>query len=277
MTSNGRSNDSTARPRASHGLEIEERFGYAQAIQAGATVHVSGQVPRDAAGVAISEPGLEAKLGHAAANLESALKQLGCTLADLVAVNVHVAAGGEEEPGQAAELCRRHFGAGGPATTLVHAAELNNPEYLVEVSAVAIAPATANGGESVERVNVTTGSPPEKQLGRSDAVRAGDTVYIAGQASWDAVGEDFPTQYRDAIERFVEVAGAAGAKRDDVVSMHVYVTEMPGQSDWDTVIELHHELFGQGVNRPASTMIGVPRVSVEGARVEISGVAVVGS
>lgn len=277
MAASGRSNATPARPRASHGLAIEERFGYAQAIRAGSTVHVSGQVPRDADGVAISEPGLAAKLGHAVANLESVLAQLGCALTDLVAVNAHVVDGAEDHPGQAAELCLRHFGAGGPATTLVHAAELNNPEYLVEVSAVAIAPATANGGVSVERVNVSTGSPPEKRLGRSDAVRAGDTVYIAGQASWDAVGEDFPTQYRDAVERFVEVADAAGAKRDDVVSMHVYVTEMPGESDWGTVIDLHRELFGNGANRPASTMIGVPRVSVDGAAVEISGVAVVGS
>jgi enamine deaminase RidA (YjgF/YER057c/UK114 family) len=108
-------------------------------------------------------------------------------------------------------------------------------------------------------------------------VRAGDTVYIAGQPSWRAVGADFPTQYRDALERFVDVAKAAGADRDDVVSMHVYVTEMPDGADWDTVIDLHRELFGAGVNRPASTMVGVPRVSVEGALVEISGVAVVGS
>ena len=142
---------------------------------------------------------------------------------------------------------------------------------------MALVPATANGGESVERVNVSVSSPLEERLGRSDAVRAGDTVYIAGQPSWGAVGEDFPTPFRDALERFVEVADAAGASSDDVVSMHVYVTEMPGTADWDSVIELHHELFAAGADRPASTMIGVPRVSVEGALVEIAGVAVVGS
>jgi enamine deaminase RidA (YjgF/YER057c/UK114 family) len=268
---------SPGRPRASHGLEIEERFGYAQAIRAGAAVYVSGQVARDAEGVPIAEPGLAAKFARAIVNTESALAQLGCAIADLVAVSVHVVAGAESAPGEVDDLCRRHLGAGRPAITLVHAAELNNPEYLVEVSAVALVPVNANEGESVERVNVATGSPLEERLGRSDAVRAGDTVYIAGQPSWRAVGKDFPTQYRDALEQFVDVAGAAGATRDDVVSMHVYVTAMPDAGDWDAVIDLHHELFAAGANRPASTMIGVPRVSVEGAAVEISGVAVVGS
>jgi enamine deaminase RidA (YjgF/YER057c/UK114 family) len=264
------------RPRASHGLEIEERFGYAQAIEAGGTVHVAGQVPRADDGAVISESGLNAKFARATVNAQAALAQLDCTLADLVAVNVHLVDGAESVAGEADELCRRYLGAGRPAITLVRPAELNNPEYLVEISAVAIAPATVNGG-SLERTDVKTGSQLEERLGRSDAVRAGDTVYIAGQPSWESVGADFPTQYRDALERFVAVGAAAGAARDDVVSMHVYVTEMPGAADWDTVIDLHRELFGAGVNRPASTMIGVPRVSVEGALVEISGVAVVGS
>lgn len=267
---------SAARPRASHGLEIEERFGYSQAIRAGSTVHVAGQVPRDEQGRPIPEQGLEAKFGQAVSNLRGALAQLGCALTDLVVVNVHVVDETKPAVGDAFELCRRHFGAGRPATTLVRAAELNNPEYLVEISAVAVVPADA-GGETVNRSDVNTGSALEERLGRSDAVRAGDTVYVAGQPSERTVGEDFPTQYREALERFANVVRAAGATLDDVVSMHVYVSAMPDPADWDSVIDLHHETFAGGRNRPASTMIGVPRVSVEGALVEISGVAVVES
>lgn len=109
----------------------------------------------------------------------------------------------------------------------------------------------------------------------SDAVRAGDTVYVSGQASVDARGRlvgagDVVAQTRQVLENMTAVLAAAGATLDDVVKVTVYLANC---ADRPKVNEVRKAYFG--ANRPASTLIGINEFAIEGMLVEIDAVAVV--
>lgn len=109
----------------------------------------------------------------------------------------------------------------------------------------------------------------------SDAVRAGDTVYVSGQASVDARGRlvgagDVVAQTRQVLENMKAVLAAAGATLDDVVKVTVYLANC---ADRPKVNEVRKAYFG--ANRPASTLIGINEFAIEGMLVEIDAVAVV--
>ena len=92
----------------------------------------------------------------------------------------------------------------------------------------------------------------------------------------EAIASDrFVDHYRRAFENFVAAVEAAGGTRDSVVSTHTFVTEpVPAGDVEKEVRRIHHEAVGAGVNRPASTLVRVSGVSAPGAKVEVTGVAV---
>lgn len=109
----------------------------------------------------------------------------------------------------------------------------------------------------------------------SDAVRAGDTVYVSGQASVDARGRlvgagDVVAQTRQVLENMTAVLAAAAGTLDDVVKVTVYLANC---ADRPKVNEVRKAYFG--ANRPASTLIGINEFAIEGMLVEIDAVAVV--
>jgi 2-iminobutanoate/2-iminopropanoate deaminase len=109
----------------------------------------------------------------------------------------------------------------------------------------------------------------------SDAVRAGNTIYVSGQASLDADGKlvgagDVVAQTRQTLENMKRVLAAAGATLDDVVKVTVYLAD---RDDRLKVNEVRQEYFQ--ANRPASTLIEISRFAIEGMLVEIEAIAVV--
>ncbi len=109
----------------------------------------------------------------------------------------------------------------------------------------------------------------------SDAVRAGNTIYVSGQASLDANGNlvgpsDVVAQTRQALENMKTVLAAAGATLDDVVKVTVYLAN---RDDRPKVNEVRKEYFK--ANRPASTLIEISRFAIEGMLIEIEAIAVV--
>lgn len=269
------------RPRALHGLAIEERFGYSQGIEADGLVHVAGQVPRDAAGAAVAPGGgLRPKWRRTVENVEAVLAQLGRGLEALAYVQVHVVDDERVSWDETLELYGERLGGAAPAATVVRVCGLADPEYLVEISAVAAGRADGGGGMTANGIRrIATGHPIEKRLDRPQAARAGDTVYVSGQLSVDdrgeAVGGDFLAHYERALANFRAAVEAAGATLDDVVSMHFFVTEAPSRDVFAGMTDVHRELFEGCANRPASTMVAVAGLAVAGAMVEVTGVAVV--
>ncbi len=109
----------------------------------------------------------------------------------------------------------------------------------------------------------------------SDAVRAGHTIYISGQASLDADGRlvgrgDVVAQTRKVLDNMKIVLAAAGGTLDDVVKVTVYLGNV---DERPKVNQVRQEYFG--ANRPASTLIEISRFAMDGMLIEIEAVAVV--
>lgn len=116
---------------------------------------------------------------------------------------------------------------------------------------------------------------PEPISHYSDAVRAGQTIYVSGQGAFDAQGRlvgpgDVVAQTRQVLENMKTALAAAGATLDDVVKVTVYLAN---RDDRPRVNEVRKEYFKD--NRPASTLVEISRFAIEGMLVEIEAIAVV--
>jgi enamine deaminase RidA (YjgF/YER057c/UK114 family) len=110
-----------------------------------------------------------------------------------------------------------------------------------------------------------------KPSGFSHAVRSGDTVYLAGQIG---VGETLAEQFDQAAANLLTALKAAGGKPDDLVSLQVYVTDLPAYKD--SLAELGgvwRKHFGR--HYPAMGLFGVAELFDPAAKVELMGIAVI--
>ena len=108
-----------------------------------------------------------------------------------------------------------------------------------------------------ERLNISSGSPWEDNVGYARAVRVGDSVFVSGTTASDASGEtiapgDGYEQMRFILNKISRSLGEAGASMRDVVRTRMYVTD-PAVAD--EVGRAHRELFG--VASPVATMVVV--------------------
>jgi reactive intermediate/imine deaminase len=109
----------------------------------------------------------------------------------------------------------------------------------------------------------------------TDAVLAGGFLYVSGIVAVDGDGrlvggDDVVAQTRQVFENMRAVLEAAGCGFEDVVKVTVFLTDV---DDRARINPVRQEVFGDA--RPASTLVEVPRLAVEGAKVEIECVAVV--
>jgi reactive intermediate/imine deaminase len=107
----------------------------------------------------------------------------------------------------------------------------------------------------------------------TDAVLAGDLLFVSGCIAVDAAGrlvggDDVVAQARQVLANLEAVLAAAGATLRDVVKVTVFLTDV---RDRAAVNEVRKERFG--ATRPASTLVEVSRLAVDGARIEIEAVA----
>jgi reactive intermediate/imine deaminase len=107
------------------------------------------------------------------------------------------------------------------------------------------------------------------------AVRAGGFLHVSGIVAVDAEGrlvgdDDVVAQTRQVLKNMRAVLEAGGCSFDDVVKVTVFLTDI---DDRPSINPVRQEVFGD--TRPASTLVEVPRLAVEGAKVEIECVAVV--
>ena len=109
----------------------------------------------------------------------------------------------------------------------------------------------------------------------TDAVLAGGFLHVSGIVAVDGEGrlvggEDVVAQTRQVFENMRAVLEAAGCGFEDVVKVTVFLTDV---DDRARINPVRIEVFGDA--RPASTLVEVPRLAVEGAKVEIECVALV--
>jgi len=106
----------------------------------------------------------------------------------------------------------------------------------------------------------------------------GKMVFISGQVAVDKDGKvvgpgDLKTQIRQAASNLKLALEAAGATAVDIVKTNTYIVNYK-QADYSALREARAELFPSG-EPPASTLVGVTSLAVEGLMVEMEAVAVV--
>lgn len=104
---------------------------------------------------------------------------------------------------------------------------------------------------------VTSGSPYEKPIGFSRAVRIGNVIAVAGTAPIAPDGSsvcpgDAYGQARSCLEIIKEAIESAGGRLEDVIRTRIYLTDL---SKWQDVGRAHGEYFSE--IRPTSTMVEV--------------------
>lgn len=119
---------------------------------------------------------------------------------------------------------------------------------------------------SMDRQRVSSGSPYERTVGFSRAVRVGDRVLVSGTAPiWPdgSCDPDAGVQAERCLEIIVAALAEAGAGPEHVVRTRSYLVD---RGDQAAVSQAHGRVFS--ATRPASTMIVVaglldPRWKVE--------------
>jgi len=105
----------------------------------------------------------------------------------------------------------------------------------------------------------------------SQAIRAGDTVYLSGQIPLDPatmqIVEGFENQVRRVLANLEAVCREAGAGLDDVVRVTVYLTDL---ANFPVVNEIMASRFREPY--PARVTVGVASLP-RGAAVEIDAIA----
>jgi 2-iminobutanoate/2-iminopropanoate deaminase len=118
---------------------------------------------------------------------------------------------------------------------------------------------------------------PEPFSHYTDAVRAGDLLFVSGCVALDGegnlVGEgDVVAQTRQVFENIRLCLAAAGASFADVVKVTTFLTNIDDRPAVNTV---RKEVFGD--TRPASTLVEVSALVLPEFLIEVEAVAVVPS
>ncbi len=109
--------------------------------------------------------------------------------------------------------------------------------------------------------------------GFSHAVKAGNTVYLAGQIG---EGTTLSEQFDSAASALLTALRAAGGTPRDLVSLQIFVTDVDAyRGSQQALGEVWRAHFGR--HYPAMGLFGVTGLAAPEAMVELMGVAVIGS
>jgi 2-iminobutanoate/2-iminopropanoate deaminase len=122
---------------------------------------------------------------------------------------------------------------------------------------------------------ISTTAAPAAAGPYSQAIRAGDLVFTAGQlgldpVSGELVGNDVTVQAEQALANLAAILEEAGSGMDRLVKVTVFLAEI---GDWPAVNEIYSRLVPEPF--PARSAFAVKDLP-KGARVEIEAVAVAG-
>jgi reactive intermediate/imine deaminase len=127
---------------------------------------------------------------------------------------------------------------------------------------------------TMKRQAISTTDAPAAIGPYSQAVRAGDTIYLSGQIGLDPktmlIADGIDAQVRRVFDNLKAVAAAAGASLDDAVKLTVYLTDL---ENFANVNEAMAKTFREPFPARATVEVAaLPR----GALVEVDAVLVAG-
>jgi reactive intermediate/imine deaminase len=118
-----------------------EPYRISQAIRANGLIFVSGQAGIDESGRTVAAGDLDAQGRQAFANLTRVLGAAGASLSDVVKVTIMVTDMSQLDV--IIKLREEYFSEPYPADTLLQVARLAQPDWLIEIDAIAVDPRAA--------------------------------------------------------------------------------------------------------------------------------------
>lgn len=109
--------------------------GYSHVARVGDTVYIAGQIALNRSGNLVGKDDIEAQTQQAFENLQAILKELGGSLKDIVKMTTYLTDRSQLEAFR--RVRNRYLSDPFPPNTLLFISGLAQPEYLVEIEAVA--------------------------------------------------------------------------------------------------------------------------------------------
>ena len=127
-----------------------------------------------------------------------------------------------------------------------------------------------------DAVQVRTNPDPYEPYLISQAIRAGDLVFVSGQAAINLQGElvgvgDFDAQAAQAFDNLRRVLEAGGSGLDRVVKVTIFLTDM---ANFPKVVDLRRRYFGKPY--PADTIVEVSSLALPELMIEVEAVGLAG-
>ncbi len=225
------------------------------------TIFVSGQVGQGDT--------LREHVESAFAGVVRRLEQAGATPEDVVKVRIFVKDFEPDQYGVIAEVRLATFPEGHwPASTMIGVRELFAETLRVEIEAIAVV-AEPGADLEIERFGPSNGFSGAVAV-TADGVK---TVYVAGQVGG---GDTLAAQTAAVWGRVGQQLEAAGASLADLVKATTYIVDFDPETDL-AAYRTGREQALSLPDMPASTLLGIPALVSEQFRIEIDGIAVVGT
>lgn len=129
----------------------------------------------------------------------------------------------------------------------------------------------------LKRTNYSSGAPLEEKAGYSRAVKAGPFIFVGGTTSVQPDGTVFGegdgyAQTKYILEKMINILEQAGASKEEVVRVKMYVTDMSKTKDY---IAAYSEQFK--AIKPLCTLVGIAALNRPSQLIEIELDAVIGA
>jgi enamine deaminase RidA (YjgF/YER057c/UK114 family) len=112
---------------------------YTHIVKVGKTLYIAGQTSVNAEGKVVG-PGMKEQVEQVYSNLLTALKSQGADFSNVTKTTTYVTSIPEFRAPEVAAVRAKYVGANPPANTLVQIQSLAQPEYKVEIEAIAVLP-----------------------------------------------------------------------------------------------------------------------------------------
>jgi reactive intermediate/imine deaminase len=235
---------------------------YSYGIKSGNTLFLAGLISRNGKDNTAVKGDMTAQTKTVMENGAAVLKAGGMTFADVVSSRIYVT---DADAFQAMNaVYRTYFPTDPPARATVKA-NLTSPDYIVEVTMVAV--------KDANRTAFTTptadGQPGTKNPNLSSAIRVGNRLYVAGILGNTPTNKgDVKAQTAEALARIGRTMKAAGFDWNNVVEGVVYLPDLTKFADMNAS---YREALSKDF--PARATVGAGLMGADGA-VEIMFTAV---
>lgn len=235
---------------------------YSYGIKTGNTLFLAGLISRNGKDNSAIKGDMATQTKAVMENGAAVLKAAGMSFTDVVSSRIYIADSAAFQEMNAAY--RTYFPTDPPARATVKAA-LTSPDYIVEVTMVAVTDPT--------RTAITTptadGQPGTKNPNLSSAIRVGNRLYVSGILGNTPTNKgDVKAQTAETLTRIGRTLKAAGFDWTHIVEGMVYLPDLTKFADMNAA---YREAFGKDF--PARATVGAGLMGADGA-VEIMFTAV---